>query len=95
MNIIDLKSHSYFDLVTVAVFAVAPGVLGLTGGAAMLAYFLALVHLVMTLITDGLPVSVRGIVPAPLHGLVDAAVGVLLALVGWLSSMETQVSSTW
>ena len=61
------------------------GCWGLTGGAATLSYLLALVHLVMTLITDGLPVSVRGIVPAPLHGLVEAAVGVLLALVGWLS----------
>lgn len=85
MNIIDLKLHGYLDLVTVAVFALAPAVLGLTGGAATLSYVLALVHLSMTLITDGLPISIRGIVPAPLHGMVEVAVGVVLALLGWLA----------
>lgn len=85
MHIIDLKAHGYLDLVTVVVFAVAPAVLGLSGGAATLSYVLALVHLSMTLVTEGLPVSIRGIVPAPLHGLVEVGVGVVLALIGWLA----------
>ena len=84
MNVISPRQHGYIDLVTVVVFALAPLILGLDGAAAILSYVLAVVHLAMTVVTAGLPVSLRGDIPLALHGLVEMGVGLVLALVGWL-----------
>lgn len=89
MNILNRTQHGYLDLVTVVVLALAPLVLGLEGGAAVLSYVLAAVHLLMTLMTAGLGVSLAGIIPLSLHGLVEAVVGVTLGLLGWLAFDDT------
>lgn len=85
MNIISARQHGYIDLMTVAVFALAPVVIGLDGAAAILSYVLAVVHVGMTVVTAGLPVGLRADIPLALHGLVEMAVGLVLALVGWLA----------
>lgn len=85
MNILTTAQHAVLDIVTVIVFALAPVVLGLEGTAATIAYILAAVHLLMTLLTAGLPGVPGRLVPLPLHGLVEASVGVVLGLVGWLA----------
>ncbi len=85
MRILNPSIHGAIDLVTVAIFALAPSVLGLDGGAATLSYVLAAVHLVMTLMTDGLSFAPASIVPLPLHGLVELTVGVVLGVIGWLA----------
>ena len=82
MKILSPTVHGALDLVVVVVFALAPSVLGLEGGAAVLAYALAVVHLAMTLVTGGLPMARSNLVPLSAHGLVEAAVGVVLALLG-------------
>lgn len=84
MRVLTPRLHGVLDFVTVAVFALAPVVFGLEGAAATLAYVLAAVHLTMSLFTAGLPISLSGVVPFPLHGLVEAVVGVALGLIGWL-----------
>ena len=85
MNLIDLRQHMVIDLLAVVVFAGAPAVLGLEGAAAVLSYVLAAVHLLMTLVTASLPWSAAGLIPLALHGLVEAGVGVALALLGVLA----------
>lgn len=85
MNLITRAQHGYLDLILIGAFVVAPLVLDFSPGAATLAYVLGGVHLVMTLTTAGLPVVVRGLIPLPLHGLVEAVVGVALSLLGWLA----------
>lgn len=85
MKILNPSAHGVLDLVTVAVFALAPSVIGLEGGAATLSYVLAVVHLVMTLFTTGLSVSLAKLVPLPLHGIVEIVVAAGLGLIGWLA----------
>lgn len=85
MNLLTRAQHALADVVAILVFALGPTVLSLEGGAAGLSYALALVHLVMTLLTDGLPATPGRLIPLPLHGLVEAGVGVGLGLVGWLA----------
>jgi hypothetical protein len=79
---ISARAHGLLDYVVVVVFALAPTVLGLTGLAALLAYALAGVHLVMTLLT-AFPLGVLRVIPFRVHGLVEVVVGpalVVLAL---------------
>lgn len=85
MNLLTKAQHGYIDLITVAGFAAAPIVLGLEGGAAMLSYSLAVVHLVMTMLTAGLPLAPGRFVALALHGLIEAGVGIVLGLIGWLA----------
>lgn len=90
MNILTRAQHAGVDILTVVVFALAPLVLGLEGSAATLAYILAGVHLLMTLLTAGLPGAPGNLVPLALHGLVEAVVGVALGLIGWLAFDGTE-----
>ena len=71
------RTHGVLDYAVVAVFALAPTVFGLTGLAATLAYALAGVHLAMTLLT-AFPLGVARVIPFPLHGKVELAVGIAL-----------------
>lgn len=84
MNLITRTQHAYFDAATVLVFALAPIVIGLEGAAAGLSYALAGVHLLMSLLTSGLPGSPGRLISLPLHGLLEAVVGIALAVIGWL-----------
>lgn len=85
MNLLTRAQHVYLDLVLVVVFVVAPLVLDFSAGEATLAYVLGGVHLVMTSMTAGLPLAPGRLIPLPLHGLVEAVVGVVLGLLGWLA----------
>jgi hypothetical protein len=77
--IINPLVHGYLDYFTVAVFLLAPSLLGLSGPAGTLAYALAVIHLVMTLVTD-FPLSIRKLVPFRIHGWVERIVGPVLLL---------------
>lgn len=90
MNLLTRGQHLVFDVLTVVVLVFAPRVLGFEGSAVVLAYVLAGIHLLMTFLTSGLPGSPGRLVPLPLHGLVEAAVGSALGLVGWLAYDGTE-----
>lgn len=77
MRLIPSALHRVLDFVTVAGFALAPAVLGLSGFAATLAYLLAVVHLAMTLLTR-MSSGERRPVPLPIHGVVECVVGITL-----------------
>jgi hypothetical protein len=64
MKVISDTAHGILDYLTVAIFALAPGVLGLSGFAALVSYALAAIHLVMTLLTN-MPLGVLKIIPMP------------------------------
>ncbi len=72
--------HGALDYLTVAIFAVGPLVLDLSTGAATLSYLLAAVHLALTLVTRFPPAAVK-LVPLVLHGWVELAVAVALAII--------------
>ncbi len=87
MRVISADVHRILDFVTVVVFAAAPVLFGLTGTPALLAYVLAGVHLVLTLLTqfsDG----GRGVIPFRIHGMIELVVGLVLALLPFVLGWE-------
>lgn len=78
MGIIPSAMHRALDFVTVAIFALAPTLFGMTGRSAMLTYALAVVHLLLTLATRFPDKPTRGVIPFKVHGLVELVVGVAL-----------------
>jgi len=83
MKIISNTTHGILDYVTVAIFALAPSLLGFGGVAALLSYALAAVHLAMTLLTD-MPLGPVKLIPINLHALVEMVVGPVLILAALL-----------
>ena len=82
-SLLSPRTHGYLDYATVAVFALAPSVLGLDGFAATLSYLLAAVHLLMTVLT-AFPLGVVLKIPFRLHGTVELVVGVVLVALALL-----------
>jgi hypothetical protein len=79
MKVISDTAHGILDYITVALFALAPGLLGLAGTAALISYALAGIHLTMTLLTD-MPLGVIKIIPMKLHAFVEMVVGPILVI---------------
>jgi hypothetical protein len=79
MNVLNARLHGLLDLATVAVFVLAPFLFGLGGAVAAVAWGLAAVHLVMTLLTR-FPLGVAKVIPFPVHGIVELVVGLVLVL---------------
>jgi len=79
LKVISDTTHGILDYLTVAIFALAPGILGLTGFAALVSYALAAIHLIMTLLTN-MPLGVVKIIPMRLHALVEMLVGPVLVV---------------
>ena len=86
MRFVTPQQHRVLDFVTVVAFAVAPTFVPLAGFAAIVAYALAAVHLVVTLTTQ-FSATGRGPLSLRVHGTLEVVVGVvLLALpfvAGW------------
>ncbi|HEV2749834.1 MAG TPA: hypothetical protein VGV12_04850 [Gemmatimonadales bacterium] len=76
--------HRSLDFVTVAAFALAPTLLHLTGVAALLSYALALVHLILTLLTQ-FPAGPARVVPFAWHRAIELVVGLALVLLSRLA----------
>jgi len=79
MKVVSDTAHGILDYLTVAIFALAPGILGLTGFAALVSYALAAIHLITTLLTN-MPLGVVKIIPMRLHALVEMLVGPVLVV---------------
>ena len=79
MRFLDARVHGVIDIVVVVIFLLAPTIFGLGGSPAAIAYALAAIHLMMTLLTD-FPMGVRKVIPFFVHGIVELAVGVFLVI---------------
>ncbi len=79
MRILSPRTHGYLDYVTVAVFLLAPVLVGLGGTPAFISYTLGIVHLVMTLLTR-FPAGISRVIPLVVHGLVELVVAIGLIL---------------
>ena len=83
MKIISDPIHGILDYLTVAIFALAPSLLGFDGVGALISYGLAVIHLAMTLLTD-MPLGPVKLIPMKLHALVELIVGPVLILAALL-----------
>jgi hypothetical protein len=79
MRILSPWVHGVLDFITVVVLVLAPIVIGLGGSPAAIAYSLAAIHLLMTLLTK-FPMGVWKRIPFFVHGIVELIVGVALLI---------------
>ncbi len=79
MRILDARVHGLLDLALVVIFLFAPLVYGLGGSPAAIAFILAAVHLVLTLLTR-FPMGIRKVIPFVAHGIIELIVGVFLVI---------------
>ncbi len=79
MRILSPRIHGVIDLVTVLVLLLAPTLIGLGGSPAAIAYSLAAIHLLLTLLTR-FPMGVWKTIPFVYHGIVELVVGIALLL---------------
>jgi len=77
MRFLNARIHGYLDLVLVALLVIGPLVMGLGGTPAAICYALAVVHLLLTLLTD-YPLGARKVIPLFVHGLVELLAGVMM-----------------
>ena len=82
MKILSPQIHGIIDYVSVVGLALAPTMFGLVGAAAFLAYALAGIHLLMTVLTN-FPLGVIKVVPLKLHGFVEIVVAIALLAAPW------------
>ncbi len=83
MKVISPRIHGYLDFLTVVIFLLAPTLLGLSQLSAILAYGLAVVHLIVTLASD-FPFGVVKLIPFTIHGWIERMVGPLLIAVPFI-----------
>jgi hypothetical protein len=83
MKILTPKVHGVLDYVVVAVFLIAPHLFGFSGGAALLSYAVAAVHLALTVATD-FPLGAFRLIPLTIHGWIELAVAPTLAAVPFI-----------
>ena len=77
MRFVTPRLHQVLDFVTIAAFALAPRFVPLSGAAAVVAYALAIVHLVVTLVTR-FPGTSNRLLPLKAHGTIETIVGIAL-----------------
>lgn len=83
MKVITPRTHGYLDFLTVVIFLLAPTLLELSGLPAIIAYSLAVVHLIVTLISD-FPFGVVKLIPFTIHGWIERLVGPMLIAVPFI-----------
>jgi hypothetical protein len=83
MGILPPNVHRILDYLAVIIFALAPTLFHLNGNTKMLAYALAVIHLVVTLATQ-FPGSVRRPLPYSVHGIIELLVGLALVCVPFI-----------
>ncbi|MDV6341899.1 hypothetical protein R2103_08990 [Nitrosomonas sp. Is24] len=89
MKVISPRIHGYLDFLTVFIFLLAPTLLGLGQLSAILAYSLAVVHLLVTLASD-FPFGVVKLIPFTVHGWIERMVGPLLIAIPFLLNFSTE-----
>ena len=89
MKVISPRTHGYLDFLTVVIFLLAPTLLGLGQLSAILAYSLAVVHLIVTLASD-FPFGVVKLIPFTIHGWIERMVGPLLIAIPFILNFSTE-----
>src|SRR5947199_3453351 len=82
-KLITARIHGVLDYATVVVFLNAPMVFGFHGTPAVIVYWLAGIHLLMTGCTD-FPLRFFKFIPLRIHGAIDLVVGIFLLVARWL-----------
>ncbi|HLN80771.1 MAG TPA: hypothetical protein VK392_06220 [Thermoanaerobaculia bacterium] len=79
MRILSPRVHGVIDLITIALLVLGPLLVGLGGSPAAIAFTLAAIHLVLTLLTD-FPMGAWKRIPFFVHGIIELVVGIGLLI---------------
>jgi hypothetical protein len=86
------RVHGILDYFTVLLLLSSPSLFDMQTNGALFTYVLAIVHLILTLLTD-FPPGVFKIIPLKLHGLIEIVVSIALIVVAvWFRSSGDNVS---
>ena len=88
MKFISPKIHGIIDFLVVLFLLASPMLFGLNGFVAIFTYALALVHLLLTLLTD-FNAGLFKVIPLPLHGIIELIVGIVLIVLGFTLFKDT------
>lgn len=83
MKILSPRIHGYLDYLTVVIFLVAPLLLSLEGLSAVISYAFAVIHLLMTVLTD-FSLGFAKMIPFKKHGWVETVVGPIVLLLPFI-----------
>jgi hypothetical protein len=87
MKFLDPRVHGYLDYAAVLGVALAPWLFGFGGTPALLCYVVAAMQLGMSLLT-AYPLGIAKVIPFPVHGGVELAVGIFLVIAPWLFGFD-------
>jgi hypothetical protein len=79
MRVLSPRLHGYLDIVFIVCFVLGPLVFGLGGTPALISILLAFTLLILTLMTR-FPLGVAKKVPFVVHGLIELAMAIFVAL---------------
>jgi len=86
------RVHSILDYFTVLFLLLSPSLFDMQTPGSVFTYVLAIVHLVLTLLTD-FPAGVFKVVPLKIHGLIEIIVSIaLIAIAVWFRRSGDNVS---
>ncbi len=84
--------HGVLDYLLVVILIFGQSLAGFTERQAKLCWLLAAIHFVLTILTR-FPLGIKKIVGLPIHGAIEAIVGVLLIILPWLHEFSRGVLS--
>lgn len=87
MKILSPRAHGYVDYLVVIGFVGGPAVFDLEGLPLRIAHVLALVHMLLTSVTD-FPMGLVKWLPFPLHGILEFAVAIGLFALPWIAGFS-------
>jgi hypothetical protein len=88
MKFISPKVHGIIDFLVVFFLVASPLLFGMNGFVARFTYALALVHLLLTLLTD-FSAGLFRVITLRLHGIIELIVGVALIVLGFTLFKDT------
>jgi hypothetical protein len=91
MKIISIRAHQFLDYATVVILALIPSLFMFAGTPYYLSYFLAVVHLLMTMLTKFFTGTSK-IIPLKLHRLVETIVGPVLLVSPWILGFSAEAT---
>jgi hypothetical protein len=89
MKIINSRTHGVIDYVFDVVFLLAPSVFGFSAVASTLCYVVAGIHFLTSICTQ-YELSLVKLIPFPVHGGIEFAAAIILALMPWLAEFATE-----
>ena len=82
MKIISPKLHGIIDYLVVVFLLASPILFGLSHEIGLYTYALAVVHLLLTILTD-FNAGLLKVIPLPIHGFIELIVGVALIIIAF------------